>query len=387
MHSTTDSERNAIDEVDVNVGVNATCETNGFIDQVLSSNGKYSGDLADKLLPMVPVQTKVVSNQFVQVGMQGSIDVLSLAPMQMVGSQQSVLSTPLLTNQLTNELTQITDVTNILTLEEGSISTNSIENLPLISILPYQPAIAMEIPTATTNTEQLYIVEMTVESDDSPPPESEENSDGNEERKKEDERILDQLAAPRLASTPKPEEHTAVPDPNEMILAGNINQEKVDTVATSCNNENLQPRSSLREVSTEKVDTAGRTEPCKQIQLPHQIGQTLTLNMSETTHNKTYCKEWLNNIGKVDPEDPNIMLAQGDSVENTSYGLSSLNITSILRNKPPEYRAKENEKFVSQKSKLKNTRLQKITQIDNPVWYVLSLIRKQFSFLCYNFFT
>ena len=77
-----------------------------------------------------------------------------------------------------------------------------------------------------------------------------------------------------------------------------------------------------------------------------------------------------NTVSQVDPIDKNISLAQGDETQNTSFGLSTLNITLVSWQKPAECREKCTEKFVSQKSKLKNTntRVQKKHAVETPVW-------------------
>ena len=115
-----------------------------------------------------------------------------------------------------------------------------------------------------------------------------------------------------------------------------------------------------------KLDIGGGFKQSKQIQIETERTKSVR-GKDDEVHNETYCKEWVTNIGKVDQlEDPNITLAQGDdsSVETTSHGLSSLNITSVSRNKPPEY----SEKFVSKQNKLKSTSLHKPADVENPVW-------------------
>ena len=136
--------------------------------------------------------------------------------------------------------------------------------------------------------------------------------------------------------------------------------------------ENMQPTHKLSKELVQKTENVkGKMlKPCRQIQLlpDIQMQSSSATSTKEYVHNETYCKEWVSKIDKVDQIDPNITLAQvDDSVENTSFGLSTLNLTSI--SKLPEYRSKSNEKFVSQKSKIRNTSLTKKAD-ESPVWYV-----------------
>ena len=67
----------------------------------------------------------------------------------------------------------------------------------------------------------------------------------------------------------------------------------------------------------------------------------------EKTHNKTYCNDWVKSINNL----TNVSLAQNDeNVDRTPFDLSSLDITSVSRNKP-EYSVEKHEKFISQKKK------------------------------------
>ena len=331
-----------------------TCgNKNGVIDLVIS-NANYSGDLPATLSPTVSVDnahtvhTQVSSDQFVQVATQGSVDVLSPAPMHMVGNQLPSFINYTSTNPTVGKQLNDIDV-NVITLQEASINPNSVASLPLISILPSQTDIQdPQLHAATGNSGPVYILTMAVESD-------------TDNEVKEDGKMSCVLNEVRIASTPKKEkeESVVVLDLNETIFAGNLHQDKVTTKATSNNNENVEPACQPDTATAHGPDTAAGLKACRQIQIPATNVQSAHSDHENKPHNETYCKDWVSKINQViNPLDPNGTLAQGDiSVENISFGLSSLNITSISRNKTSEYSQNNNKKFVSQKKK--NTSLPK----------------------------
>ena len=283
----------------------------------------------------------------------------------MVGTQlNSVLATiPTVTdmNQLT-ELEEVTDlscVTNVVNLQQASIDPNSVEGLPFISIVPCQDQIielSQPAENTTTNPGQVFVLAMTVDS-----------GSGAETEKPTDTEEISAIAEPQRASTPKLQDDKTIPNPNETILAGNIDQE--NTLA-KINKENIKDSDEYPSVGDavlkqdKKGVTTGILKPCRQIQL-EDVNATQQAELN-TIHNETYCKNWVAQI------DTNVMqLAQVESpIENTSLDLSSLNITSVSRNKP-EYSSKQNEKFVSQKTKKsKSLTLQQKDNLQNTIWYI-----------------
>ena len=160
LDTTTDNVRIAINDDVANN--DATCETELVLtDQVLSKNS-YSGDLPETISPQVdnsqPVITTVASNQFVQVANHGSIDALSPENMHMIGTQLTpVIYTSTSPKICTNQITDMGAVTDVINLNEASITTSSVENLPLISILQCPP----ENQNAPNTAQQLYLLTMT----------------------------------------------------------------------------------------------------------------------------------------------------------------------------------------------------------------------------------
>ena len=390
---TTDSERKMIDAAtsnDEKTDADATnCATKGLIDQVVSS---YSGPLPDTVIEptLTQVETievgnpKVASNQFVQVPSDGSLQALCSTQMQMVGTQISFVigytsTTQTITNQLTDmsqvptiidlqaagnidstnlpilsivqcpQLIQTTDIETPALVENTEENTAIIQNTEVQSISTVQPTVIQttQVETPTTITDQLYVVAMTVN--------NEESGDiRNNEVKIKD------ISEPQRTSTPKPmdDNEKLVEHLNETILAGNLGECTMKDVKI------IQEEKINREPEKKKKTyIPAAVKPCREIQLPTDAKHT-----TEKVHNETYCKNWMNNIGKVDLIDPNLSLAQGDSsVENTLTNESSLNITSISHNKP-EYMDKENDRFVSQKNKTKSTSLQQSSHSDKPMW-------------------
>ena len=220
---------------------NATCDSSkqGLINEVVSNNATYSGEsLPPPMLQPLSVQTKTLpSDQFVQVASQGSVNVLS--PEQV----QSMVGTPITSIITANgDLTNIGDVTNIIDLQQAGIGTSSIDNLLLINILQCTPDVVSGLTTSTTNTDQIYVVAMTVDSDESPNRQELVTLDTTARRV--DSEILGGIDAPHLASTPKPEELKEL-GMNDTIIAGNILAKKIPTDVTAarndCNNENTHP--------------------------------------------------------------------------------------------------------------------------------------------------
>ena len=160
------------DDIQKNAGTEQTAETSdppvALISNNLSSNKLYSGTLPVTLNPLDNCTTSVNANQFVQVASQGSLEVLtdrSPQQMQMVGtpSLASVINTNMGTMPvaLTNEITDITQLGDILNLDQASIGTSSVDNIPLFSILPCAEVMESSgVPSTTTNGGQFYVLTM-----------------------------------------------------------------------------------------------------------------------------------------------------------------------------------------------------------------------------------
>ena len=190
------------------------------------------------------------------------------------------------------------------------------------------------------------------------------------------------LQEPQRTSTPKPKIKDSLPF-DDTILAGNvespsvlpdINTENMHLESPSdlkeINNENDQPNEDLQhKKNDEEVDQKTKLD-VKPNAMTKKEGPTnasdrklklLQIERNENiakedkkrredkkVHNATYCQQWLDE-NMVNPVQ-NVSLAQSDNntVESNSIDLSSLNITSMSRNKP-EFKVTNKEKFISRK--------------------------------------
>ena len=364
----------------------------GFIQNNLGLNKPYSGELPVNLSPVDNstdnvVNAKIAANQFVQVASQCTSDVLGAQipnQMQVVGNQLNSLLTHYTstTPTLTNQVTEISQLGSVLSLEQASITTSSVDNIPLINILPCGQIVENKnVGGKNPNTPQMFLLTMTV--DDSNGEQTETNEKA--EEKTEDAQnntstIASQLPEPQCASTPILRADNELQTLNDTILAGNVNPATSDTVAPTekelvvpknINNKNMEPKKKPDENGTANAErrkiTTG-TKPCRQIQVEAKEEKEPKLNESRT-HNETYCKDWVAKV-TCTPTEMNDTLAQNEpsSVENTSLSSSNLNITSVSR-KTPEYRCDENDKFVSQRTrKDRNTTVSKKKNDQSPIW-------------------
>ena len=209
----------------------------GFNDIAVVSNNQYSGVLQPNHPPSPTMDTaeplQNAENQFVQVASQGSLNVLASdvsEKMEVVGNQfNSILSYSSLTPTITTQVTDISQVTNVLNLQQASINStvSTVENLPLISFLQCPPA---KIDTTTTNTGQVYLLELRVDEDE-------------DDNTKSIIGVLDEL---QCASTPKTIEDETATNFNDTILAGNLNAANIVAtpvvVSEPVNNENIQSK-------------------------------------------------------------------------------------------------------------------------------------------------
>ena len=302
-----------------------------------------------------------------QVSSQGSLDVLSCditnaEPIQLVSTMPV---------DLNNHVTNISQLGNVLTLEQASITnidTTAFKNLPqLLSLFPCGQMVdnITEVPSVPTNANQVYVLAMTIDSDTC-----------SEGPKKQDEE-LSQLQEPQPASTLKmPEAETAAPNLNETILAGNLQDKKKSLEGYLPTEENGgfdnmkitgedEDHAKKRETMT---STPLVTTECRKIKLQKNTHVTTSslLPDDKKQHNRTFCKNWVANVASSFET-----LAQVDTpaVENTSLNLSNLNITYISHNKP-EYSASQ-QKFIGQRSHPnRNSTLLTKKSIEFPTWYI-----------------
>ena len=222
LNSTTRRVQNVIAETTANSDNVATCENNigAISDLVVSNNKSSSADLPDTITPVpIPmdisqtsVQAKLVSsNELVQVAMQGALDVINPAPMQMVGynNVNSILTVNETSPTINNNLTDMIDVTNLFQVPDGTIlGSNSGENLQVLNIVQCQSDGQNQFQ-GTDNNGQMYFLTMTVEDDTSMPV-------------KDEDKVLSVMDEPQCASTPKPLKDDESEFPDETILAGNL---------------------------------------------------------------------------------------------------------------------------------------------------------------------
>ena len=130
----TDGVQDRIDH-DASDSDNATCDTQLGVtsDQVFAANNCNSGVLPVSVNNAETVHTKMATNDLVQVSSQGPLDVINATDIQMVGNQLTSIST--IAPTLTNQLTEMVDVTNLFKLPDAT----SVENLPFVMDGPKIP--------------------------------------------------------------------------------------------------------------------------------------------------------------------------------------------------------------------------------------------------------
>ena len=213
----------------------------GFIQNNLSSNKPYSGELPVTLTPVDNstdniVNAKIAANQFVQVASQCTSDVLGAQipnEMQVVGNPLNSL----LTNYngtmptLTNQVTEMSQLGSVLSLEQASIVTSSVDNIPLINLLPCGQMVENNNVGGTNpDDRQLFVLTMTVDDSNSEKNETNEKTEEKTEdvQKQNVSTIPSQLPEPQRASTPILRADDELQTLNETILAGNVlNPKKV----------------------------------------------------------------------------------------------------------------------------------------------------------------
>ena len=284
-------------------GVDASCGNNdGFVNEGISNN-EYSGVLQPKMLPEnshhSPQISNRVSDQFVQVATQGSMDVVSPNVPQVLQMVSTPLSSDLAytstTPTVTTTVTDLGQLQYVYSANNEGMTTNTVTHLPLVvdnGIISGQDlngetalcSINAEVQTGTTNAREMYVVALTVENDQLKVMKTDELTPSMV--------ILPTIPEPQRASTPRMDSIDN-PQLDVTIIAGNVDAEKLVEVD---GNPDIKAEMK-KEISNEetvkktvKKELFPERHPCKQIQLCQNKQEK---NKEDSMHNKTYCDDGL----------------------------------------------------------------------------------------------